>query len=108
MPTKFDLQQIPSFDSNTKVVSSNKISGMDNISADSGDFKDVRIEGNLEVKGILKAKEIDMDESRIVLNFDYEYIEEKLEHMDSDDLKHFMKHLEKLKLLTEKKLLDRS
>lgn len=99
----FDLE-----DPNINYSLGSKITNMETISAHSGDFKDVHIEGNLEVKGKIKAKEIDMDESRIVLNFDYDYIEEKLEHMDSNDLKYFMKHLEKLKLLTEKKLLDRS
>jgi hypothetical protein len=94
------------FDTNLTV--NNSISNMDEISADSGSFKNMTIDGDLTVDGKIKAKEIDMLESKIVLNFDYEYIENTLENMDSLTLEFFMKHLERLKLLTEKKLLDRS
>ena len=115
MPVKWD-DGIPALDDHNLIhmpnISNNinigSISNMEAISANSGEFKNMEIDGDLKVNGILKAKEIDMKESKIVLNFDYEYIEDKLEHMDTKELEFFMHHLHKLKLLTEKKLLDRS
>lgn len=69
---------------------------------------DMNVDGSLTVSGKLLVNDIEVIKSRIILNLDLEYIEEVLDRMDSDDLNYFLKHLHKLKLLTEKKLFDRS
>jgi hypothetical protein len=84
------------------------IQNMGVINATKGEFDTIRISGNLQVEGKIKSKQFELDETQIILNIDYDRIMEYIKTMDSLELKVFMKHLEKLKLMSEKELFDRS
>jgi hypothetical protein len=84
------------------------IKGMESITADTAEFKDIKIDGNLEIDGKIHADKIEMSETQIILNIDYDKITEYMSNMDSPDLEFFIRHLHKLKLMAEKELLDRS
>ena len=78
------------------------------ISVDISNNPDLNVNGNLNVDGVLTANKFNVNLSSIILNLDFKYIEDVLEGMDSEELNFLMRHLHKIKLLTEKKLLDRS
>lgn len=84
------------------------IKGMTVITADEAEFKSIKIDGDLELRGKLHADQIKMTETQIVLNLDYDKITEYMANIDSPDLEFFIRHLHKLKLMAEKELLDRS
>jgi hypothetical protein len=69
---------------------------------------DLKIDGNLVISGTIHADKIIMTETQVILNIDYDKITEYMRNMDSEGLKFFSKHLERLKLMAEKELLDRS
>jgi hypothetical protein len=72
------------------------------------EFDTIKISGDLQVEGKIKAKQFELDETQIILNIDYDKITEYMKNMDSLELKVFMKHLEKLKFMSEKELFNRS
>lgn len=84
------------------------IKGMEIITADEAEFKTMHVEGDLDVNGKIRANQIEMSETQIILSIDYDRITEHMSHMDSGELNFFIKHLHKLKLMAEKELLDRS
>lgn len=84
------------------------IKGIETITADEAEFKDIKIDGNLDIKGKIHADKIEMTETQVVLNLDYDKITEHMANMDSQDLEFFIRHLHKLKLMAEKELLDRT
>ena len=84
------------------------IKGIETITADEAEFKDIKIDGNLDIKGKIHADKIEMTETQVVLSIDYDKITEHMSHMDSQDLEFFIRHLHKLKLMAEKELLDRT
>lgn len=110
MPIKFDDGSIMDH----KLINTSNISigttiqNMDSISAESGKFKDIKIAGHLEIDGKIHADKIEMTETQVVLNLDYDKITDYMNNMDSQDLEFFIRHLHKLKLMAEKELLDRS
>jgi hypothetical protein len=91
----------------TNQLEQQKIIGNGSIYTNTLSSPDMNIDGDLSIGGKLIVDNIDVVKSRIVLNLDLKHIEEVLDKMDSDDLKYFLKHLHKLKLLTEKKLFER-
>ncbi len=51
---------------------------------------------------------IELNASRIILSMDIQYCEQIMSKMDTKNIEVFVEHLHKLKLLSEKVLLDRS
>jgi len=80
----------------------NSIRGKEVIIADEAEF------GNLKINGKIRSDQIELSETEVILNIDYDKITKYMENMGSDGLEFFINHLNRLKLMAEKELFDRS